>query len=246
MSRQKEYVSPAGLRLDGRRPLEARRMDIAFGTLSACDGSCDITLGQSKVCACVFGPRESLHKQEAKHDKGLVTCEVAVAAFAGENRRNPQRRSKLSEDIGAAVVQVARSVILLSQYPNSQIHIYIEVLQQDGNEKIACVNAACLALIDANVAMRDAVCCIDAGILDEHMLIDLTSNELRSQCPVIAAAFTGHDTRNIIWLETASRLPPDSVTRLLKCAEEGATKLFEATMRKALEEHAKKILTLQN
>ncbi|AIO02446.1 exosome complex exonuclease RRP41, putative [Leishmania panamensis] len=245
MSRQKEYVSPAGLRLDGRRPLEARRMDIVFGTLSACDGSCDITVGQSKVCASIFGPRESLHKQEAKHDKVLVTCEVAVAAFAGESRRNPQRRSKLSEDIDAAVVQVARSVILLSQYPNSQIHIYIEVLQQDGNEKVACINAACLALVDANVAMRDVVCCISVGLLDEHMLIDLANDELRSQCPVIVAAFTGHDTRNIIWLETTSRLPPDSVARLLKCAEQGAQELFETTIRKSLEEHAKKILTLQ-
>ncbi|KAG5465612.1 hypothetical protein CUR178_00320 [Leishmania enriettii] len=245
MSRQKEYVSPAGLRLDGRRPLETRRMDIVFDTLSACDGSCDITVGQSRVCASVFGPRESLHKQEAKHDKVLVTCEVAVAAFAGENRRNPQRRSKLSEDIGAAVMQVARSVILLSQYPNSQIHIYIEVLQKDGNEKTACINAACLALIDANVSMRDAVCCIDVGLLDEHMLVDLTSEELRSQCPVIAAAFTGHDTQNIIWLETTSRLPPESAARLLKCAEQRAAELFETTMRKALEEHAAKILTLQ-
>ncbi|KAG5490185.1 hypothetical protein JKF63_00304 [Porcisia hertigi] len=246
MSRQKEYVSPAGLRQDGRRPLEARRMVIAFGTLSASDGSCDVTLGQSKVCASVFGPRESLHKQEAKSDKALVTCEVAVAAFAGENRRNPQRRNKLSEDISAAVVQVARSLILLSQYPNSQIHMYVEVLQKDGNEKIACINAACLALIDANIAMRDAVCCINVGLLDEQMLVDLTNDELRSQCPVIAAAFTGHDTRNIIWLETTSRLLPESAKRLLECAVQAAKELFETTIRKALEEHAKKVLTLQN
>ncbi|KAK7196173.1 exosome complex exonuclease RRP41A [Novymonas esmeraldas] len=245
MSRQKEYVSPAGLRLDGRRPQESRRMDIAFGTLSACDGSCDVTLGQSKVCASVFGPRESLHKQEAKHDAVLVTCEVAVAAFAGETRRNPQRRSRLSEDISAAVVQVARSVLLLSQYPNSQIHIYVEVLQQDGNEKIACINAACLALVDANVAMRDAVCCVNVGLLDGHVLTDLTNDELRSQCPVIAAAFTGHDTRNIIWLETTSRLPQESATQLLRSAEKAAADLFETTMRGALEEHAKKIMTLQ-
>lgn len=246
MSRQKEYVSPAGLRLDGRRPLEARRMDIAFSTLSGCDGSCDITLGRSKVCASVFGPRESVHRQEAKHDEVIITCEVAVAAFAGEVRRNPQRRGRLSEDISAAVVQVARSVVLLPQYPNSQIHIYLEVLQQDGNEKIACINAACLALVDANVAMRDAVCCTNVGLLDEHVLVDLTNEELRSQCPVIAAAFTGHDTRNIIWLETTSRLPPEAAIRLLKAAEQSATELFKGTVRGALVEHATQILALQS
>ncbi|KAL7695932.1 exosome complex exonuclease rrp41 [Lotmaria passim] len=246
MSRQKEYVSPAGLRLDGRRPLESRRMEIAFGTLTGCDGSCDIVLGRSKVCATVFGPRESIHKQEAKHDEAIITCEVAVAAFAGENRRNPQRRGRLSEDISAAVLQVARSVVLLPQYPNSQIHLYVEVLQQDGNEKIACINAACLALVDANVAMRDAVCCTSVGLLDDHMLVDLTNEELRSQCPVIAAAFTGHDTQNIIWLETTSRLPPESALRLLKGAEQSAKELFETTVRKALQEHAMQVMALQS
>ena len=119
-------------------------------------------------------------------------------------------------------------------------------MKQDGNEKIACINAACLALVDANVAMRDAVCCTSVGLLDDHMLVDLTNEELRSQCPVIAAAFTGHDTQNIIWLETTSRLPPESALRLLKGAEQSAKELFETTVRKALQEHAMQVMALQS
>lgn len=232
--------------MDGRRPMESRRIDIEFGHLSDSDGSCTMTMGKSKVCASVIGPCESTHKQEAKHDEVLITCEVAVAAFAGDRRRNPQRRGKMSEEISAAVVQVARSVVLLSQYPNSQIHIYIEVLQQDGSEKVASINAACLALIDSNVSMRDVACCVNVGLVDDHTLVDLTSDELRSQCPVVSAAFAGHDTRNIIWFETSSRFSPESVIQLLECAEKGAKDMFQLALRKPLEDHARQILALQS
>ncbi|EPY31887.1 exosome complex component RRP41 [Strigomonas culicis] len=198
MSRHVEYVSSAGLRKDGRRPPETRQVNIEFGTMAACDGSCTVTSRKSKVCATVLGPRETTNRQEAKYDQVAVTCEVAIAAFAGERRRAAQRQTIQSEEISSAVVQVVRSIVLLSQYPGSQIHISVEILQNDGSEKIAAINAACLALVDANVAMRDAVCCLNAASLDNHILIDLTADELRSQCSVLSVAFTGHNTDNIV------------------------------------------------
>lgn len=246
MSRNKEYVSPTGLRLDGRRPLEARKMHVRFGTVANCEGSCTVEVGSSKVCASVFGPRECASTLEGRHDEAILTCGVAVAAFAGLNRRNPQHRSKLYEEIAASVVQVARSVVLLSQFPNSQIRIFVEVLQQDGSEKVACINAACLALIDANVAMRDAVVCVNVGLVDNNTLVDLTSEELRSQCPVLSAAFTGHGDGDFIWVETTSRLSPESVEVLMQQAQRSAASLFDSDLQPVLREHAARVLKLQN
>lgn len=246
MSRNKEYVNPAGLRLDGRRPLESRHTTIQFGTVSGSDGSCIVEMGSSKVYATVFGPRECASRQEARHDEALLTCDVAIAAFAGENRHNPQRKSKQCEDIAATVVQAARSVVQLSQYPNSQIHIYVEVLQQDGSDKVASINAACLALIDASVAMRDVVCCVNAGLIDNHVLVDLTNEEMRSQCAVISVAFTGHDTSNIIWMETSSRLSQESLALLMEKAQACAAAKFRDSLRVHLQDHANTILRLQN
>lgn len=221
-------------------------MAVTFGSVSGCDGSCTVEVGSSKVCATVFGPRESGNRQELKHDEAVITCEVAVAAFAGENRRNPQRRGRLSEDVSAAVVQVARSVVLLSQYPNSHIHIYVEILRQDGSEKASCINAACLALADANVAMRDAVCCASAACIDSAILVDPTAEELRSQCPVLSAAFTGHNPGNIVWLEISSRVPAEVMERLLEGTSNGAAAAFDSTVKVALEEHARRALHLQS
>lgn len=53
-----EYVSPEGLRLDGRRPNEARTMNARMGILSNVDGSAIFELGNTRVLATVNGPRE--------------------------------------------------------------------------------------------------------------------------------------------------------------------------------------------
>ncbi|CCW60157.1 unnamed protein product [Phytomonas sp. EM1] len=239
MSKNKEYVSSAGLRIDGRRPLEARPINAKFGTMTSCDGGCVLEHGNARVCASVFGPRECVNKQEARHDEAVLTCEVAIAAFASEYRSNPQHRSKVADDIATIVVQVASSMVLLSQYPSSQIHIYIEVLRQNGNEKATCINAACLALMNAGIAMRDAVCSINAGIIDNKLLVDLTSEEMRSQCPMVSLAVTSHDVNNIVWLETSSRLTTESVGMLIQGAQECIETQVWKSMKIILEDYAK-------
>lgn len=245
MSRQQEYVNPAGFRTDGRRPHELRQARIQLGIISGVDGSCELSSGRSKTCATVIGPKESSNRLDKKYGELSVSCEVAIAAFASDTRFKPRRRSNLSDEISAAVEQVARSVIVLSQYPNSQIHIYVEIIQRDGSEKVASINAALLALADANIAMYDVVTCVDAGMTDDAVLVDLTDFELRSQCPVITAAFLGHDPERIVWLEATSRLTDTVSEYLMKAAQRSATILFRDTIEPALRSNAHLSITAQ-
>ncbi len=53
-----EFVSAAGLRVDGRRPKEVRRMRSRLGLFSRVDGSAYFEQGNTKVIAVVYGPRE--------------------------------------------------------------------------------------------------------------------------------------------------------------------------------------------
>ncbi|KAH9620249.1 hypothetical protein KSS87_014419, partial [Heliosperma pusillum] len=53
-----EFVSPEGLRLDGRRPLEMRQLRAEIGSISKADGSTVFEMGNTKVIAAVYGPRE--------------------------------------------------------------------------------------------------------------------------------------------------------------------------------------------
>ena len=58
MTSRLEYVSPEGLRLDGRRPQELRGLTAKLGILPQMDGSALFELGNTRVLATVTGPHE--------------------------------------------------------------------------------------------------------------------------------------------------------------------------------------------
>lgn len=165
-------------------------------------------------------------RQPTRASEALLTCEVAVAASATEHRRAPQRRNRHCEDVAAAVVQVMRSVVVLQQYPNSHIHINVEFLHLDGAEKPLAITAASLALANARVAMRDVVCAFTVGVIDQQLLIDLTTEEVRSECPTLSVAFAGHNPENLIWCEALARVAPEMLQRMLDRAQECARGMF--------------------
>jgi exosome complex component RRP41 len=61
---------------------------------------------------------------------------------------------------------------MLELYPRTQIDIHLHVMEADGGVLCACINAACLALVDAGVAMKDLVVACSAGfIMDEPVAV---------------------------------------------------------------------------
>ena len=44
-----EFLSPEGLRMDGRRPKELRKLHCEVGTLGEADGSATFDMGNTKV-----------------------------------------------------------------------------------------------------------------------------------------------------------------------------------------------------
>lgn len=45
-----EFISPEGLRMDGRRPKELRRLSCQLSVLASADGSAVFQMGNTKVC----------------------------------------------------------------------------------------------------------------------------------------------------------------------------------------------------
>lgn len=230
-------MNAAGLRLDGRRPHETRPVALDLGFSSAADGSCLLTCGQSKVHATVFGP-QTADSRLSRMNEAVLTCDVAIAASAEENRKNPQRKNRHCEEIGASIVRVLRSLVILSQYPNSLIHVNVEFLRLDGDEKTLGINAACLALANARVAMRDVACAFTAGVIDNHVLMDLTAEEMRSECPLLSIAFAGHHNENILWVEEMARVSPQMLKRMMEQAQRCAGAMFRHVEQELREEAA--------
>jgi exosome complex component RRP41 len=53
-----EFVSPEGLRMDGRRPGELRRIEAKMGVVSKADGSALFRQGNTQVLVTIYGPKE--------------------------------------------------------------------------------------------------------------------------------------------------------------------------------------------
>ena len=51
-------TTQGGLRTDGRRPLELRRIRLRLGVFSQADGSAYIEQGKTKILATVYGPHQ--------------------------------------------------------------------------------------------------------------------------------------------------------------------------------------------
>lgn len=76
---RREFVSIAGLRIDGRRPGEVRRIQCKLGLLSKVDGSALYEQGNTKVVAVVRGPRQVKSRSKAQHDRAVINCDYRCA-----------------------------------------------------------------------------------------------------------------------------------------------------------------------
>jgi exosome complex component RRP41 len=160
MGSKVEFVDMCGLRQDGRRPAEARKVVAKLGVLPSATGSALLEQGLTQVVATVHGPRECSLRSLEQHDRAIVTCRVAMAPFAAaqQDRKVRHRTDAALAEVANLVKQTLEAVIFAELHPRSQIDIGLEVLQGDGPVRTACINAATLALIDAGVAIRDFLC----------------------------------------------------------------------------------------
>ncbi|XP_040363538.1 exosome complex component RRP41 homolog isoform X2 [Rosa chinensis] len=172
---QMEFVSPEGLCLDGRRPKELfmRQIRAEIGVVAKADGSAMFEMGNTKVVAAVYGPREVQNRSQQLNANALVRCEYTMANFSTGDRMRKLKGDRRSTEISLVIRQTMEECILTNLMPRSQIDIFVQVVQADGGTLSACINAATLALANAGIPMRDIVTSCSAGYLNSTPLLDL-------------------------------------------------------------------------
>lgn len=106
-------------------------------------------------------PRGRAASALTKATKGIVNCQFSTAVFsfgAGERKKKP-RGDRKSQERALQLRHAMEAVINLELFAKSQIDIFIEVLQVDGSDFCAAVNAATLALIDAGIPIKVFIIC---------------------------------------------------------------------------------------
>eukprot|EP00127_Corallochytrium_limacisporum_P004012 Clim_evm61s156 gene=Clim_evmTU61s156 len=223
MSRQ-EFISPDGLRLDGRRPQELRRFECKLGVFQSDDGEVDgsayLEQGNTKIICIVAGPKEA-SAFGGDTDRLTVSCELSVARFSSMERlRRSGKGGKRSRELELAIEQTFNGAILTHLYPRTKVNIYIEILQSDGGIRAAAINAASLALISSGVPMKDIVAACSASILDGQPVIDLNYMEEGSGGPNLVVS-TLPSSKKLVGIHMESRVHSTKFPQVLNMAIQG-------------------------
>lgn len=122
-----EILSPEGLRLDGRRPHELRKIVCRMGIFKQADGSAYIEMGNTKALATVYGPHEVTNKSKILHDRVLLNCQFSMATFSTGERKKRPKGDRRSTETSMLIRRTFEAAILTQLYPRSQIDIYVQV-----------------------------------------------------------------------------------------------------------------------
>ncbi|MEM0188318.1 MAG: exosome complex exonuclease Rrp41 [Saccharolobus sp.] len=165
-----------GSRLDGRKPDELRNIKIELGVLKNADGSAVFEMGNTKVIAAVYGPKEMHPRHLSLPDRAVLRVRYHMAPFSTDERKNPAP-SRREIELSKVIREALESAILVELFPRTVIDIFTEVLQADAGSRLVSLMAASLALADAGIPMRDLIAGVAVGKADGVIVLDLNEPE---------------------------------------------------------------------
>jgi ribonuclease PH len=238
-----------GKRVDGRAADEIRPLTIEYGFHPYAEGSCLITMGQTRVLITAT-VEDKVPPFLKGTGSGWITAEYGMLPRAGKQRSQRDlargapsgRTMEIQRLIGRAI----RAVVDLSQLGERTITLDCDVLQADGGTRTACVTGgfvafaqACRWMIDEGYLQRfpfqERVAAISVGVVRNEELLDLCYEEDVQAAVDMNVVMTDRG-RYVEVQGTAEGAPfsRERLLRLLDLAQRGLEKVF-AVQAEALE-----------
>ena len=237
------------IRTDGRRPDELRPLTIETGYLKYAEGSCLISVGNTRVlCAATLEDR--VPQWMKGRGTGWVTAEYSMLPRATHERTQREAsKGKLggrTQEIQRIIGRALRAVTDFAKLGERTVWLDCDVLQADGGTRTAAVTGAWVALALAlktrfDPLVRSAwpltgqIAATSVGMVGGHLLLDLAYEE-DSRAEVDLNVFMTGEGRFTELQGTAEATPfaRDELDRMLGLAEKGVRELLHA-QRAALE-----------
>ena len=234
---KEEYV-----RVDGRKADEIRSHTLKMSLIDNADGSAEIHLGDNWIIVGVYGPKEHHPRFEISQEKAILNCRYHMEPYSTSERKSPKpsrREIEISKIIGAAL----EPALILDEFPEMGIDVFIEVLQASGSTRVASITAAALALADAGIPMRDLVVACSAGKVDGHIVLDLCEEEDKKGEADVPLAIMPTQ-KKVTLLQMDGQLSHEEFKKTFDLALSGAMKLYEAQV-KVLKEKIQRMKNLE-
>jgi exosome complex component RRP41 len=214
-----------GVRFDGRKFDELRKISMKLGVLKNAQGSSYVEWGKNKVLAGVYGPREMHPKRLQNPTEATVRLTYNMAPFSVDDRKKPGT-DRRSIEISKICSEALTNVVQVKNYPNAAIDVFVEVLQADAGTRCVGLTAASLALADAGIPMKDLVVACAAGKVDGEIVLDLMKEEDNfGDCdlPLAIVPRTG----DVVLLQMDGKLTQDEFKTALDLAHSGCMQVYE-------------------
>ncbi len=178
------------MRNDGRKATQLRSMKMETGVLDYAEGSCMITVGQTRIL-CAASVQTKLPRWLKGADQGWITAEYNMLPRSNRDRTRRDRSGKVSGrtlEIQRLIGRSLRAIADLKKMPGIQITLDCDVIQADGGTRTASITGAFVALVDAlrwakneglvkSMPLNDYVAAVSAGKVAGKLLLDLDYHE---------------------------------------------------------------------
>ncbi len=218
-----EWVDENGERVDGRKIDELREAKMETGVLKEADGSAMVEIGNTRVIASVFGPQDLHPRHLQESDRAVIKMRYNMAPFSVDDRMRPgpNRRAK---EIGLVAKRALEPALELEHFPTAGIDISMEVIESDGGTRATGITAASLALADAGIPMKGLVSSCAAGVVGDHVVLDVNGKEDKEgNADIPIATINGGD--QITLLQMDGDLTPQQVEECVELAKKGCADL---------------------
>jgi len=150
-------------------------------------------------------------------------------------RPGPSRRSR---EISLVTENALVPAVNLSDFANSVVDVFVEIVQADAGTRCAGICAASLALADAGIPMRDVVCAVSVGKVGGKILVDLNKYEEdyedgSSDMPV---AFLPR-RNEISLLQLDGEMKKEEIAKALELAKKSCEKILEVQRNALMEKY---------
>ncbi|MBU0532524.1 exosome complex exonuclease Rrp41 [Candidatus Micrarchaeota archaeon] len=232
-----------GKRTDGRTPDEMRDIRIEAGILKEADGSSYIEWGGNKIICGVYGPRECIPRHGASPYHAIVKCRYMMSPFASLEEHGRSGPSRRSVELSKVIRETFENLILVEKFPNTQIDLFIDVLQANGGTRTASITAATVALVNAGIPMKDMVSAVAVGKADDTLVLDLNKaedNQGQSDMPLAIS----HKDKKLLLVQMDGLLTKEEIAKMVDMADKGCEQLHEmqsAGLKGVYEQEGKKL-----
>lgn len=178
-------------RIDGRAVDQVRPIKFQYDALGFADASILFEMGNTKVFVSVtLQKRVPLFLRGSR--TGWLTAEYSMLPCATQKRTvrdsNQNHKNARGVEISRLIGRSLRTVVDLSGFGEKTIIIDCDVLQADGGTRVACLNAACMALglaekrwlnagIIKNNILKEQIAAISVGVVNGVASLDISFDE---------------------------------------------------------------------